>query len=68
MDGEHLKKIVPKWAKELGEEEAKLVLIRAGIGYTTALFLIQGTYKSTPKDRLIGLLKVVLADYINRAS
>ncbi len=46
--------------------EAKLILINAGLGYTTALFLIKGTYKSELKDRLISLLYKALGDYINK--
>jgi hypothetical protein len=68
MKDKDFKKIIPKWAKEVGELEAKLILINAGLGYTTALFLIKGTYKSELKGRLILILTGALSDYLKKAS
>ncbi len=66
MNSEELKKIVPKWANLLGHSEAKMALLRAGLGYTTACLLIKGSYKSELKDRIISLLYKALGDYINK--
>ena len=68
MTGDELKIFIPKWAKEIGIIPARLILIKAGVGYTTALFLIAGTYKSSPKERLVRTLNMALADYIFKAS
>ena len=66
MNSEELKRIIPKWAAEIGKSEARLILLKQGMGYTTAVFLINGKYKSELKDRMISLLYKALGDYINK--
>lgn len=60
MDGDKLKELIPIWAAEKGHKKALMALIHAGVGYTTAVFLINGTYVSTPKATLIKKLLAVI--------
>jgi hypothetical protein len=61
MDGNQLKKRIYRWAKEVGIRRARIELVGAGVGFSTAEKLIAGTYGSTPKTRVAEALESLLA-------
>lgn len=60
-DPDILKKQVLKWSEKLGRDKAQRELIVAGLSFSLAYQLCVGTYPSEPKERVIEILKKVLA-------
>lgn len=60
MNGKELKNEIPKWAAKVGARKARLALLNAGIGYTTAVLLIKGEYPSTPTGDTVDRLRAAL--------
>jgi hypothetical protein len=65
MDGDDIKVKVPIWANAIGKLKAKRLLLLAGVGYTTAVFLINGNYNSVPKARLIAKINMAMNTYFD---
>jgi hypothetical protein len=57
MVTEKCKKDVLKWAKSIGEVEARRRMLNAGIGYSTAVLLSSGKYVSELKVSTMDKLK-----------
>lgn len=64
MNGDELKKMIPKWALKIGVQKAERELIVMGIGVSTATHLVRGTYVSTPKELLSQKLRLAMKDFL----
>lgn len=60
MKQHELPSLIYRWSKRIGSKNARAILINAGVGYTTAVFLANGTYKSEPKGKTKTRLENVL--------
>lgn len=64
MNGDELKKLVPKWAAKIGSQRARKELILLDLGLSTAEALVSGRYASTPKAMVCEKLRLAMKDFI----